>query len=40
MWSAFMPQLREHIEHLAFEGMVRPSNPNLRWHVSAVGSLS
>ena len=35
-----VPQLREHFEHLAFEGMVRPSHPDLVREVVEVGSVS
>ena len=40
MRSAFMPQLGEDIEHLAFEGMVRTRHPHLSREVSEVGSVS
>ena len=33
-------QLREHFEHLAFEGMVRPGHPDLVREVVEVGSVS
>src|SRR5437762_14208161 len=34
-----VPQLREHFEHLAFEGMVRAGHPDLVREVSEVGSV-
>ena len=40
MRLSFMPQLGEHFEHLAFEGMVRTRHPDLGWKVSEVGSVS
>jgi hypothetical protein len=35
-----VPQLGEHFEHLAFEGMVRAGHPDLVREVSEVGSVS
>jgi hypothetical protein len=40
MGLAFMPQLRENLEHLAFQGMVRAGHANLAREVAEVGSLS
>jgi hypothetical protein len=40
MQLAFMPQLGENVEHLAFEGVVPTRYANLGWEVSEVGSLS
>jgi hypothetical protein len=40
MRSSSVPQLREHLEHLAFEGMVRACHTNLSGKVSEVGSVS
>jgi hypothetical protein len=40
MRLAFMPQLGENLEHLAFEGMVPTRHTNLGWEVSEVGSVS
>jgi hypothetical protein len=34
-----MPQLGEHFEHLAFQGMVWTGDANLSWQVSEVGSV-
>jgi hypothetical protein len=40
MRFAFMPELGEDFEHLAFEGMVRTCYADVRREVSEVGSLS
>jgi hypothetical protein len=39
MWLAFMPELGEDLEHLAFEGVVRTGHPYLGGEISEVGSL-
>ena len=40
MRFSFVPQLSEHFEHLAFEGMVRAGHPDLVRVVVEVGSVS
>jgi hypothetical protein len=40
MRFSFAAQLGEHIEHFAFEGMVRAYNTNLAGEVLGVGSVS
>ena len=40
MRSSPVPQLREHFEHLAFEGMVRAGHPDLVREIVEVGSVS
>ena len=40
MWPAFMSQLGEYFEHLAFKGMVPACHANLARKVSEGGSLS
>ena len=40
MRLAFMSQLGEDLEHLAFQGMVRAGYPHLAGKVAEVGSLS
>lgn len=40
MRFSLVPQLSEHFEHLAFEGMVRAGHADLSWEVSEVGSVS
>jgi hypothetical protein len=40
MRFSFVPQLSEHFEHLAFEGMMPACHANLSGEVSEVGSVS
>ena len=39
MRFSFVPQLSEHFEHFAFEGVVPVCHPNLSGKVSEVGSV-
>ncbi len=40
MGFSFMSHLREHLEHLAFEGMVRTGHADLAGKLLGVGSVS
>ena len=40
MRCSFVPQLGEHFEHLAFEGVVRTSHADFSGEVAEVGSVS
>jgi hypothetical protein len=40
MRLAFIPQLGENVEPLAFKGMVRSGHPDLAREISDVGSVS
>jgi len=40
MRFSFVPELSEHFEHLAFQGVVRAGYPDLSWEISEVGSVS